>query len=665
MAREARSHQVHAQASSRCVADVNAGAIAESAEKLQFLLDHVDKAIFEIDYHGPRVKSANHVTCDKLGYSHDEILHMNPLKLLDQESGRRLLERIRKLMAGEKIDEEVEYTVVKKDGERLLASFNVLMTYRDGKVDGALVIAHDVRKKKIEEALQISEKRFEILFERMSEGFTIQEAIYDAAGRIQDTRYILVNPASERHTGMKASELIGKRNSEVFPDVEPFWSTLFEEVAQTGKPIHITEFFRPLNRWFEISAYKIGPFQFATLLFDITESRQLQEDLQRSTDREHERNLELQTILDTVPAAVFITNDREAKSIVGNKQTYELMRIPVNRNLSMSASLEERPTTVHPYFKGNIIPDYELPMQKAAITGKPVFKQEFELHFTNDRCITLFGNAAPLIDNHGNVRGSVGVFIDITERKKAEEALIQTEKKLRTKADELATANKELESFSYSVAHNLRAPLRSINGLSQILFEDYHENLDVRGKKYLEKICVSTKIMGELIDDMLRLSKVTRSEIKFEPVNLTTLAENIIRNLRETEPKRKVEVNIDPELSCWGDPNLIEITLENLLENAWKFTRKIQHPAITVGKKTINNEPTFFIEDNGSGFDPAYKEKLFRPFERLHGAEDFPGTGIGLAIVLRVIGKHGGKIWAEGTVGEGAKFYFTLPSSSK
>ena len=250
---------------------------------------------------------------------------------------------------------------------------------------------------------------------------------------------------------------------------------------------------------------------------------------------------------------------------------------------------------------------------------------------------------------------------EIAERQQAEQRVQTLNQGLRQAVLELKAVNHELEAFSYSVSHDLRAPLRSIDGFSQALLEDYGSQLDHTGQDFLSRIRAATQRMGNLIDDLLTLSRVTRSSIRMEAVNLSQIASRIATDLQHGDPERRVEFEIAPELWVYGDAHLLQVVLENLLSNAWKFTSK--HPQSKIEVGTMQQEggiPTYFVRDNGAGFDMAYVDKLFSPFQRLHGMQDFPGNGIGLATVQRIVHRHGGRVWAEGEVERGATFYFTL-----
>lgn len=240
----------------------------------------------------------------------------------------------------------------------------------------------------------------------------------------------------------------------------------------------------------------------------------------------------------------------------------------------------------------------------------------------------------------------------------------EAEKALQYKNMELEVANRELETFSYSVSHDLRAPLRSIDGFSKALLEDYETRLDPAGIEDLQRIRKSVSRMSDLINDMLKLSRATRATMSRETVNLTSIAENIVQGLRLAHPERQVSVKIAPELMAECDRGLLKIVLENLLENSWKFTGQQPQAEVELGVNGGRDGNVFFVKDNGVGFDMKFADKLFGPFQRLHDPNIFPGTGIGLATTQRIVNRHGGRIWAESSPGQGATFSFTLAPPS-
>jgi light-regulated signal transduction histidine kinase (bacteriophytochrome) len=255
--------------------------------------------------------------------------------------------------------------------------------------------------------------------------------------------------------------------------------------------------------------------------------------------------------------------------------------------------------------------------------------------------------------------------IVVQRRHEREHVLVNAELEERVAARtlQLEAANKELEAFSYSVSHDLRGPLRSMDGFSLLLIEDYGDKLDEEGKDALGRIRAASQRMGHLIDDLLRLSQVTRAELNVTRVDLSALADEIAATLAREEPAREVEMQIEAGLSVNADPALMGIAMGNLLRNAWKFTAKTRTAVIRVGAAQCDGKTAYFVGDNGAGFDMAHAKNLFGAFQRLHHVGDFPGTGIGLAIVRRIIGRHGGETWAQAREGEGATFFFTIKES--
>jgi PAS domain S-box-containing protein len=273
-------------------------------------------------------------------------------------------------------------------------------------------------------------------------------------------------------------------------------------------------------------------------------------------------------------------------------------------------------------------------------------------------------SVSPIKDKEENQLGFCGLVRDVTESKLAEAKIRkmneELERRVAERTAQLEYANKELEAFSYSVSHDLRTPLRSIDGFSTALMEDYSDNLDSVARDYLNRVRAASQRMGQLIDDLLNLSRVTRSKMSFETINLSAMVEEILAEFKQDDPGRIVDIIIEPDLFTRGDKRLLRVLLENLLGNAWKFTSKKASSIIEFGVLDKGDEPVYFVRDNGAGFDMAYADKLFGAFQRLHKADEFAGTGIGLATVARIVHRHGGHAWAEAALNKGATFYFTL-----
>ncbi len=293
-------------------------------------------------------------------------------------------------------------------------------------------------------------------------------------------------------------------------------------------------------------------------------------------------------------------------------------------------------------------------------------------HFETERIrkdgksIDVSVTISPIKDEEGNIVGASKIARDISELKRAVKEIhqlnAQLEQRVTDRTAQLQAANDELESFSYSVSHDLRAPLRHINGFSGALLEDYGDVLDETGKGYLKEVREATQEMAQLIDDVLQLARVTRTEMAPAAVDLSEMARSSVEALQTEFPDRRVRVEVEPGLTARGDRRLLQILLTNLLGNAWKFTSKTENAEIIFGHEETKGESVFFVRDNGSGFDMAFADKLFGAFQRLHGSDEFEGTGIGLATVQRIVNRHAGRVWADGKVDVGATFYFTLPA---
>ncbi|MEV4508506.1 ATP-binding protein [Dactylosporangium sp. NPDC049525] len=358
---------------------------------------------------------------------------------------------------------------------------------------------------------------------------------------------------------------------------------------------------------------------------------------------------QLLALIDNTSAVIYM-RDLDGRYMLVNREYERLFAVSRDTIVGL---------TDHDLFPSGIADEFRANDLQAAARGRPV--QMEEVAPGDDGPRTYVTVKFPLIGADGAAYAVCGISTDITERKRAEEQVrrlnAELEDRVLHRTAELHASNRELDAFAYSVSHDLRAPLRSLDGYSQLLLEDYGDRLDADGRDYLERLQANVARMAGMIDDLLNLSRATRIELHRGTVDVTAIAIDVLAELRTAEPDRQVRVSVADGLAAAGDADLIRLVLQNLLGNAWKFTSKRDDAAVEVGAEPGG---ILFVRDNGAGFDMRFAGKLFEPFQRLHAASDFEGTGIGLAIVHRVVTRHGGRVWADGTVGGGAVFRFTL-----
>ncbi len=505
-----------------------------------------------------------------------------------------------------------------------------------------------------EKALRESEEKHRRLFETMAQGVVYQDA---------DGKIISANQAAGRILGLSFDQMQAKTS------MDPRWQMIKEDgTAVTGKdhPAMIAmrkgQKVGPVTRgvyhpekdshiWLNITAIPLfqpgeeKPFQVYAVIEDITERKQAEKELTQSEER-------FQRMLGVVPDMISI-HDPEMNIVYSNWSGFAAVA-PEKRILN---------TKCYKTYRGydQICPDCQA---VHVLENKKSFASEVQI--AEDTWIDL--RVIPLLDQNNEIEYIIEWVRDISKLKSIEDELkmlnVTLEKKVEERTAQLETVNRELDAFSYSASHDLRGPLNRISGFSQALIEDCHNQLEPDGIDYLKRINNSCDHMKLLIDDLLKLSQVSRMQLKRESVCLSSIVNTCLKELQLKEPNRLVKSIITPDLFGEGDPALLRIALENLLENAWKFSAGEEKACIEFGCEEHENSLFFFVRDNGAGFDMTYADKLFSAFQRLHDAKTYPGTGIGLSIVSRIINRHGGKIWAEGNPGEGATFFFTLPASS-
>ena len=367
-----------------------------------------------------------------------------------------------------------------------------------------------------------------------------------------------------------------------------------------------------------------------------------------------EKNL-LRTIIDNVPDSIF------AKDLQGRKTLSNPADVNNCRKTSENEVLGK---TDDELFPPELAAHFKTDDEAVLKNGEVVLNREEYVVNQTGGPVYLNTSKLPLRDSEGRIIGLVGIGHNITDSKRAEDEIrklnMELEQRVQERTAELAEANREMEAFSYSVSHDLRTPLRTIDGFSKVILEDYIQQLDPTAQNYFNRIRTASQRMGNLIDDLLKLSHLSRTQFILEDVDLTIQARDILAAFQTVEPQRQVEIILPDKLVVRADAHLMSIALDNLLRNAWKFTGKCEKARIEFGSFIKDGRHIFFVKDNGAGFDMAHVGKLFSAFQRLHPITEYDGTGIGLAIVQRIITRHGGTVWAEGAINQGAVFYFSL-----
>ena len=617
------------------------------------------------------IVSWNQAAARLYGYSAAEAVgrHVSMLDAPDHPDDLpEIRERIRK---GGRV-EYYETVRIAKDGRRIDVSMSVSpIRNAAGEIIGASSIARDITEHKAME----NRLRAASLYAR-----TLIEASLDPLVTISPEGKITdVNEATELATGVPRAKLVGSDFSDYFTEpekaragyrkvisdgsVRDYALTIRHASGRTTDVLYNATLFR--NEAGEVQ----GVFAAAR---DVTVRKRMEDQLRAAS-------LYARSLIEVSPDPL-VTISHEGKITDVNEAT-ELATGVARQKLV-----------------GTDFSDYFTEGDKARAGYRQVISEGFvrdyplTIRHASGRTMDVLYNAALYKNEAGEVEGVFAAARDVTQRKLAEAELTKyrehleelvkqrtaelesankrleaeiaererSEAAVRQRTVELEAANRELEAFAYSVSHDLRAPLRSINGFSQALLDDYGPMLDDGGQEYLRRVCGASQRMGQLIDDLLKLSRITRVEMRRERVSLSEAARALASELMQSQPDRRVDFAIEEGVTAYGDGQLLRTAMGNLLDNAWKFTGNRPSARIEFGVRQEEDGPVYYVRDDGAGFDMAYADKLFLPFQRLHSSEEFPGTGVGLATVQRIIQRHGGRIWAEGALGIGATFHFTL-----
>ncbi|HAZ02114.1 MAG TPA: hypothetical protein DCY97_08055, partial [Marinilabiliales bacterium] len=544
----------------------------------------------------------------------------------------------------------IDHRIVYSDG-RVKYVHEQCETYYDGdKPTRSIGTVQDItERKQAEEALRESELKYREIFDNVLDSLFLLEVTDDG-----HFRNLEVNPAFEKSTGIARTQLIGKVIEETVPkNVADIVNAKYHRCVEAGIPIEEeAELDLPTGRRYFHSTLIPARNEIGRIHRIIGISRDIT-DRKKAEDALRESEAKFFTVFQLSPMALSITSIKDQVFLDVNNSFLQNVGYKRDELIGKSSNILD------------LWADHGLWDKFRQIMADKGKIDNFEFEFRGKPGKYGYGLISATIVTINGAPCVLSQIANINDRKAMEEKIRtlnrELERRIFERTAQLESANKELEAFAYSVSHDLRAPLRGIDGFCQVLFDEYKGNMDEAGKNYLMRIRAAAQRMGQLIDDMLELSRISRSEMKIHQVDLSNIANEITNELNESAPGRKVNFSIQNGIQVNGDGRLLRIVLENLMGNAWKFTSKHSKASIMFGMQIVDGNPAYFVSDDGAGFDMNYAQKLFGAFQRLHTAKEFEGTGIGLATVQRIVHRHGGKVWAKGEVEKGATFYFTIP----
>jgi PAS domain S-box-containing protein len=629
-------------------------ALRESELRFRSLFEQAAIGVAQVETATGRYLRVNKRYCEIVGYSEADLAKLSFQKITHPDDLEADLANMKRLITGETREFTMEKRYRRKDGRIIWAQLTVTPMWElGGKLDYHIAVVEDITsRKEAETALTESQRQLATLIANLP-------GIVYRCRNDRDWTMEFISNGCQELTGYNPEDFILSQrlnyNDLILPEDQALVRKVIQQSVKERNSYELSYRIRTVQgriRWvWERGAGvyddKGRVLALEGFITDISDRQQAESALRESEERY--RSLFEQSVVGlgifTPDGRVFAAN-AALERLTGFTET-ELKALGTRAFFHRP---QDRPALLAELKNKSQLKNFETTLRRKDGATFDASLNVAQIHLGNDSFLQVSCQ-------------------DISERKQAEDEIYklnaELDQRVQLRTTELNAANKELESFAYAVSHDLRAPLRGIDGWSQALLEDYQEKLDEQGKEYLHTVRSEAQRMGRLIDALLSLSRINRSEMKRQQLDLSEIVHEIATDLQRREPERTVAFHITPKLITIADPDLLLVLLRNLIGNAWKFTSRREHAVISFGVEKQEDEIVYFVQDNGAGFDMQFAAKIFTPFQRLHHQEEFPGTGIGLATVQRIIHRHGGRIWTDGKLDEGAVFYFTLPNQTE
>lgn len=602
------------------------------------ILNTAGALVVVLDNEG-RIVRFNKACVDLTGYKVEEVLGKRVWDLfLIEEEIEPVKAVCQRLRSGDFPNKYENYWLTKSGEKHLISWSNTALVSDEGVVEYIIATGLDVTEKVISENIIAENQELLAGISNASPSSIMAfRSIRNDQGDIEDFSWILANPATETIINLNIEEAKGSRMKKLMPSgfIREFFDK-FVDVVETGKPLECEHYYKYLGLeiWFHIIAVKLGD-GFAVTLTDISKRKEAESELRITKFAMDNANNELFLVGSN---GKFVYANKAACEYLGHSQAELQQKYVWETSTSIS--------------KENWLERWNWLKENKTLSVETMRRSKTGLSLPVEHNVNYF--------KFDNEEYAFGLITDISVLKHHQNQLEASKRQQEWQANLLAQTNKELEAFAYTISHDLNAPLHRIRGYSSLLLTKHTEKLDSEGRKILERLDENCADLSELINSILQFSRMTSGVMRREEIDLSQIAGQIISNLGKDAPERQVECVIADGITAEGDPQLLRVVMQNLLNNAWKYTAKEKKARIEFGKKEYKGKTAYYVKDNGCGFDPKFEKELFLPFQRFNKEKDFDGSGIGLATVKRIVHRHGGQVWAEGTQGVGATFFFTL-----